>query len=245
MPAAEQIIFGTMRMHEIARTPEIWADFFEELYARGVRVLHSSDEYESFDLLCETLDHLHKGPSACRFRHVVKLAEPSFDDDGFDRGRMEERLKRYGDVLRTDMVDDVQWMWRQDLKNEPKRIADLTGSIAQISEAVRALKHEGLMRRFLCFPYTKTCADVLLDAEFVDGYTIYRNEREHEYDYLLDSCAVRSKACLVIRPFAAGELLEPGRATPREHLAAALDHTAIEAAVLSTSNLSHLDELIS
>lgn len=244
MPAAEQIIFGTMRMHEIERKPEIWAEFFEQLYARGVRVLHSSDEYESFALLCASLEHLRKSSATCRFRHVVKLAEPSFDNDGFNRGRLAERLMRYSDALQSDLIDDVQWMWRQDLKNEPKRISDLTGSLSEISETVVALKQQGLMRRFFCFPYTTTCSDALLDAEFVDGFTIYRNQREHEFDYLLDSCADRSKTCLVIRPFAAGDLLEAGRPEPREQLAVALDHIAIEAAILSTSSLAHLDDLI-
>lgn len=244
MPTAEQIIFGTMRMHEIERTPEYWAGFFEQLYDRGVRVLHSSDEYESFGLLCATLDHLHRSSPSSQFRHVVKLAEPSFDSEGFDRNRLEARLAHYRNSLQCDSIEDVQWMWRQDLKDEPKRIADLTRSLPEISETVEALKQQGQLRRLFCFPYTVTCADLLLDVECIDGYTIYRNQREAEYDYLLDSCESRSKTCLVIRPFAAGQSLGAGLTAPVEQLAAALDHPAIEAAILSTSSLLHLDNLI-
>lgn len=84
----------------------------------------------------------------------------------------------------------------------------------------------------------------MVDAEFIDGFTVYRNRLEREYDDLLDMCPSRSKSCLVIRPFAAGKLLDEESEFPRELLTAALDHPAVEAAIFSTSNLAHLDALI-
>lgn len=231
-------------MPETARPTAFWPTFFEELFVRDIRVLHSSAEYDSFELLCSTLTQLRSNSPACQFRHVVKLAEPSFDDSGFSATRLQERLDRYRDALGTDQIDGVQWMWRQDLKAEAKRIHDLRESFARISDAVAELKERGTIKRFMCFPYTVEFGTSVVDAEFIDGFTVYRNRLEREYDDLLDMCPSRSKSCLVIRPFAAGKLLDEESESPRELLTAALDHPAVEAAIFSTSNLAHLDALI-
>jgi hypothetical protein len=231
-------------MHEVDRSAREWATFFIEMHGRGVRTLHSSNEYDSFPLLRETLRELEAGDRSCRFKHVVKLAEPSFDDTGFDAGRLSDRVDGYRDELRSEVIHDIQWMWLQDLKSEGKRQDDLDGALSSIGNAVGSLKRSGGIERFFCFPYTPRFANRLINSEFLDGFAIYRNAREHEYDYLLDPCQARAKTCLAIRPFAAGGALGEGGPGPQAQLAAVLDHPAVEGAILSTSSLAHLDDLL-
>lgn len=221
-----------------------WETFFEELYAREIQVIHSSCEYESFELLCSTLKELKRNSSSCKFRHVIKLAEPSFGENGFSASRLQDRIERYRDDLGADQIDDVQWMWRQDLHTEGKRLQDLGNSLNRISEAVAELKERGTIKRFLCFPYTLEFGVCIIDNEFIDGFTVYRNRLERDYDGLLDMCHSRAKRCLAIRPFAAGDLLNTSSDIPRYVLSNALDHPAVEAAIFSTSNLAHLDALM-
>lgn len=244
MALPSQLIFGTMRMSLDMHPRAYWETFFEELYVREIQVVHSSSEYESFELLCSTLQELNRNSSSCKFRHVIKLAEPSFGENGFKVDRLQDRLESYRDDLGADQIDDVQWMWRQDLHTEGKRLQDLESSLSRISEVVAELKERGTIKRFLCFPYTVKFGINIIDSEFIDGFTVYRNRLEREYDGLLDMCQSRAKRCLAIRPFAAGDLLNTSSDVPRDVLSVALDHPAVEAAIFSTSNLAHLDELM-
>lgn len=243
MPQSRQIVFGTMRMDEISRAPEEWAQFFAALYDRGIRSIHSSDEYSSFGLLEETLAELRTMRPDCQFRHVVKLAEPSFDDACFDAERLIAKLASYCTRLSTKMVHDVQWMWRKDLKAEPQRIDETQSALPAIEKAVSQLKAEGKIQRFFCFPYSQGFADLLIEADFIDGFLIYRNAQEQEFDYILDRCAMVGKQCMIIRPFAAGATLGL-HGGPKSQLESALAHPAIEAAILSTSSLDHIDQLL-
>lgn len=243
MAKPSQITFGTMRMHEVDRSARQWADFLAEVHMRGVQTVHSSDEYDSYPLFCEALAIFRESNPGLQFRHVVKLAEPSFDDSGFDSTRLAARLEAYRHSLSADVINDVQWMWRKDLKDEGRRLKDGRSALAQIGDAASRLKADGKMDRFLCFPYTHGFADLMLETEFLDGFVIYRNANEREFDHLLDPCGANGKTCLIIRPFSAGATLNSD-SDPADQLAAALDHPAIESAILSTSSLAHLDQLL-
>ena len=97
MACSKRMVLGTMRMHETGNTPSALAKFLVAIHERGVRSLHSSFEYDSFPLLCETLKELNRNSSSCKFRHVVKLAEPTFNESGFNATRLQDRLERYRD----------------------------------------------------------------------------------------------------------------------------------------------------
>jgi aryl-alcohol dehydrogenase-like predicted oxidoreductase len=244
MAKASHIVLGTMRMAERSMGPAEWAPFFQAAHRLGIRSLHSSHEYESFGLLCETLALLRRDAPAVAFRHVVKLAAPSFNDDGFSANALRGQIEEYRAALGTDIVHDIQWMWRHSLSDEPLRLNLAKAAMAAISEASLLLKDQGLIERFFCFPYTTGFADLVLDEDMGDGLIVYRNLAEREFDGQLDRCAERGKTAIIIRPFHAGALVEQGALDARELLTQALDHRAIESAILSTSSLPHLEQLI-
>ena len=222
-----------------------WVEkFLTEVFKRGVITLHSSSEYDSFNLVCDALARIRRNAPEVQFRHIVKLAEPSFDDNTFVPDRLQKKVDAYCRALGCDRIDNVQWMWRRDLDADPSRVVAFRRAAATISESAKRLKDSGQIGRWFCFPYSLPFGgEAVLEAEF-DGLVIYRNRTERQFEPLLDEMVSRNKACFIIRPFLGGELLAVGAATPRQQLDASLDHPAIEGAILSTSNLAHLDELL-
>lgn len=243
-PAGSKIIFGTMRLLDANRSVEQSADYFEALQDLGVRRLHSSLEYESFPLLVEVLKLLTRRAPHRRFRHMVKLAEPSFDDDdGFSARRFSSRIDDYRRKLAVDRLDDVQWMWRRKLDDDSGRISDFCNHAEAIGEAVEAQRRRGAIGRVFCFPYSPEFGVAAVQRDWTDGLAVYRNAEERAYEIALEDAAALGKTAIVIRPFFGGKLVES--ADPATLLAAALDGPAIEAAVLSTNSIAHMRALLS
>jgi hypothetical protein len=244
MVYARKIVLGTMRMHESSVNPSGWAKFLLAAHERGVRCLHSSTEYDSFHLFCETLAIIQRDHPGIQFRHIVKLAAPSFDDAGFDCGDLLAKIEAYRIALNVPVVHDIQWMWRKDLKVEADRLVAATEAAHAIAEAREAVTARGMAERVLCFPYTTGFADLAIKHKFCDGLIVYRNDEERDFETQLDLCAERGLPAIIIRPFLAGKLLDGQGSSARQLLARSLDHPAIESAILSTGNLAHLDALI-
>jgi aryl-alcohol dehydrogenase-like predicted oxidoreductase len=242
--ASDKIILGTMRLLEHNRTVSEWSNFFEDVYDLGIRTLHSSSEYDSFPLLCEILGSLKRSNPSIRFRHIIKLANPSFDEDGFSLPRLKHAIGNYRNRLQSDRIEDVQWMWRNNLSDENQRLADFSKSVSTITEAIFTLKSQALINRFFCFPYTTEFGQMAIEVPAVDGLVVYRNYEEILYDTLIDVCAERNKAAIIIRPFNGGATLRNRIDTPKSNLAFAINKPAIESAIISSGNLDHIRQLI-
>lgn len=243
MARPEQIVLGTMRFSP-SESPQYYAHFLAEAYARGIRTLHCSSEYDSFEILTAALARLRQERPEMEFQHIVKLAEPHFDEHGFDNRRLQEKIDKYRRALGVETIGIVQWMWRASLDADPSRIRDFKAVSEDIAAAVHNLKARRMVDRMMCFGYSVEFAEQAIHLAALDGILFYRNELEKEYDVLLDLLEGRSQSCIVVRPFSAGKTLEYDRPTPREQLDRSLDHPSVEAAILSTSNLEHLDSLI-
>jgi hypothetical protein len=237
------VIFGTMRMLEVDRSVEDWADFLVQLRAVGIDTLHSSCEYESFPLLEKALRRVKVIAPQTSFRHIVKLADPSFDDFSINGQRVRAALEGYSESLGCDRIDDVQWMWRRDLKDEPKRLEAFSAAQDEIDELFSSLKESDKIGRFFCFPYSAEFAEIAIKSSVLDGLVFYRNRSERGFDAFLDICASQNKICIVIRPFLGGTLLKSSE-TPGLLFQSAIGHAAIEAGIVSSSSLAHLTELM-
>lgn len=235
----KRLVFGTMRLNEVDRNIEEWCEFFLDIRSIGIDTLHSSSEYSTFSLLSEILRRI-KSDQGVEFRHIVKLAEPSFNDSCFDPGRMEDKIDHYCISLGTEKIQDIQWMWRRKLDNDCDRIEEFLNQSSEIEESVNFLKNDNKMERFLCFPYTPQFGIEALDLEYVEGLVVYRNALETENDPLIDRADRLSKPCAVIRPFNAKSAFEQaGRAAP-DLLRFAVDKPAIESVIVSSNNLDHI-----
>lgn len=241
---ASAIIYGTMRMLEKSRSISDWADFLREIHQAGIRTLHSSDEYESFPLLCEALSTLRRENPGLVFRHVVKLAEPSFDDRAFSQQRLTQKLEGYRLALGVRQLSVVQWMWRADLTNESKRQSDFHSEAAKLEAAFTEVRAQGLVDEVVCFPYTPGFALRALEFDWLDGLAVYRNPNEPEYNDALNGAAARDALAYVIRPFAGGHALSGASGGACELLRFAYAPTAVKGIVVTATERAHIQSLL-
>lgn len=239
-----RVILGTMRLHETWRSPRELANFLAQASDLGVNKLHSSDEYGSYPLLCAALAELQNRRPDVVFRHIVKLANPGFEDKVFGAGKLETRLAKYCDDLGTTKIEDVQWMWRSGLDDDIARVQNFQNSSDQISTAAKILKNQNIITRLLCFPYSPDFAIAAVESGIIDGLTVYRNVMETEYDTAILRATTSNMPTLIIRPFNAGATLNNRNLRPRVLFDDALDMAGIEAGIVSTSKLDHLRELV-
>ena len=242
MTLMSKIVFGTMRMSPARQEIKDWAGLLLQAHDLGVVRVHCSDEYESFPFFIRVLEELRRILPNIDFRFTVKLAEPHFGEADFEPKRLLKRIDAYREVLKTDHLDCVQWMWRGNLEDEGGRLRGFYDAKDRIFDVVESAKHQGLIKEFRCFPYTLEFARQALIHPTVDGLAIYRNPLENEYDPMLEQAFAIEKRILVIRPFKAGEAFEDVEASKLIKLSASLP--VVDGVVVSCSSILHLQECV-
>ena len=235
------LILGTVRLHQAERDEAGWAHFFAAARERGISRLHVSNEYDSWPLFLHVLS---QPAMPSNFTYVAKLAGLHFGEVGFDAERLAGRIALYCDELRTDRLEDVQWMWRSDLDDEDKRLAGFGAAAERIGEAGHQLRESGAILRLMCFPYLTGFADRAIESGSFDGLLVYSNLEQKVFEEHIIRAADTRMPTVAIRPFMAGTDIGSQGPTPGAQLAAVLDAKGVEAAILSTSSFSHLDEVL-
>ncbi len=229
MKVARKIIWGTMRMLEHSSESHFWEGFFIRLKDNGIGIIHSSIEYESFPMLCEVLRRLKQ--RNITFKHVVKLAEPSFDDDGFSPERLHYKIETYKRLLGSNSIHTIQWMWRKDLDNDCRRIEEFHRNQSIFIESFATEKNQDNIINVMCFPYSTQFADTILDASVIDGLIVYCNPNEQEYNSSLEKCRILEKQVYTLRPFQTGKISK----TTKELLDFSFQPSSVVATILTAT----------
>lgn len=147
-----QITYGSMRIQSLTDDGLDPAHLLIELHDAGITTHHSSSEYPNHLLY---LEGLAKAKDAGRnFQHIVKVADPSFDDECFDQGRLVARIDAELSTLRTERIESVQWLFRTgDVHDTKGRIERLAEQRSEIAEVMQRLCDSGKVGEFSCFPY--------------------------------------------------------------------------------------------
>jgi hypothetical protein len=233
-----------MRMTSQRKDVNAWADLLTTLYENGVDTLHSSMEYESFSLLTEALRLLYKKSDNIKFKHVVKLADPSFNEEHQSYKRIRIRIEQYKKALMCNQIHMVQWMWRDDLHNDSLRLSKFYKSIHELETEIFKIKNDGLINEFLCFPYTLEFGLASLESAVIDGYTIYRNPNEILFQPLLDQAYKKSKDVYSIRPLAAGSLIQNADWNLNSLIKFSYNHPGVKGIIVSISEEKQLLEIL-
>lgn len=228
-----------MRMHERSLDDAAWVSLLAASLDAGVTTMHSSIEYESHERFCGVVRALGADR---RVHHIVKLAEPHFGDEAFDRARLVAKIDAYLRQLGADTLDAVQWMWRGDLKDEPRRLQRFGAQLDAIIDAFADLKRAGKVQAVTPFPYTAGFCDALIAHGGFDGIAVYLNSQERDMVPQIERAADVGMRTIAIRPLAAGKALTS--ATPAQCIRDVLAQRGVACAVVTYSSVQHLRELV-
>lgn len=233
------LVFGSMRMSEDKGDEHYWAKLLCQAYYAGIDTIHSSSEYDSFPLLQKVLKEVSLIDSTIVFKHIVKLAEPHFSDYEYSSNRLKEKVSNYLSIFEIDKLEAIQWMWRSNL-SDPQRIDSFIKQQEQMRHDIEDLKQSGLVCNALCFPYSVGFMEKALESNIFDGFCIYRNPQELEYDRILTDCD--DGTVVSIRPFSADKAL-----IESEGVIKLLEYNflepAIKSTILSISSVYQLNEI--
>lgn len=233
-----------MRMTNQTKDIDSWVELFITLHENGVDTLHSSIEYESFDLFKEVLKKTSQKSKSIQFKHVVKLADPSFNELHQGYNRIQTRIEEYLKHLHCDQIEMVQWMWRANLDDDKLRVENFKNSLSELEEAVLTIKKLGIVNKFMCFPYSLDFGMASLESKALDGYFIYRNPNELEMQSLLEKAHENSKETYAIRPLAAGALVKDSEWNINSLVKFSQNHPGVKGIVVSISSEKHLFDIL-
>ena len=229
-----------MRITEHNYSDQHWINLFDLMYQKGIQLHHVSCEYYSFNLYCKLLSKFKSKYPGRIINHIVKLAEPNFENNIFSTKKLNQKIQLYQEKLQVNKIDTVQWMWRGSLDNEEKRLELFLKQKNQIKDFVLKAKKEKKIKNFFVFPYTFSFAKECLNISFIDGIVVYRNPSETFYDDLIVNCENVNKKCIVIRPFFSGKEIK-SNLTAEKLISFSLNLKSIIGTIVSISRPNQLN----
>ncbi len=229
-PWLSEICYGTMRLPETVDGRPA-ADYLCRLHDEGIDTHHSSHEYDAHPVYLDALATAKR--SGRRFKHIVKMSEPSFDADRFDGRRLSALLDSQLMALDIDQVASLQWLLRTpDAGNSEGRIATMTDQRDEIEAWIVEQKASGKVADVSVFPYSVGFGAAAVDLGLSRTLCTYLNLEELEYVPLLD----QFEAFIAIRPLAGGKLIDQATDAIRFTLL----HPKVTTTVLSVNSEAHL-----
>ena len=131
-------------------------------------------------------------------------------------------------------------MWRGSLDKDEERISNFLEATEQISNYVSHVKKIKNIKYFYFFPYTVQFAKICIDMNYIDGIITYRNPLECKFDKIIRNCLNKSKKCITIRPFAAGDALSSGYKS-KDLIEYAFNIKSINGTILSISSIDQIN----
>ncbi|WP_350291612.1 aldo/keto reductase [uncultured Croceitalea sp.] len=232
------ISLGTMRFHDKSLSTNQVVELIEQCFDIGITTHHSSFEYSSYELYTKALR-----TSQCKaeIQHIVKLASPHFEDDGFSTQTLVQRVEDQLRALNVERIDVLQWLVRSKPINDVDRLATLENQKEEIIACLSRLKEEGKVKSIFSFPYSPVFAKSVTMLEEVDGIMSYLNKEELEY-----SSYANKFPFIAIRPFFAGKLiLDKNKKNREKKIYRCLDfvreHEGVLSQIVSINSLEQLD----
>ncbi|MEM7274963.1 MAG: hypothetical protein AAF547_17915 [Actinomycetota bacterium] len=237
-PQVSQLCYGAMRLRETVDGRSA-ADHLRLVHDAGIDTIHSSHEYDADPILLDALRAA--AATGRRFHHIVKLAEPGFDDRAFDGARLEAAVDRRLAELGADTLACVQWLIRTpDPEDEAATVAVIDTAGAAMADTIQRLQATGKVQTFALFPYTAAVAAAALDHGLVSRFTVYLNRLEDQHTGLAD----RGATLIAIRPLAGGRLIADDPAVTADALRYPLLHPSVATTMVSVNSADHLRAVV-
>lgn len=146
-------------------------------HKNGIKKLHVSKEYSSYNLLIKSLKKINTK----RFTFILKLSEPSTDQSQFNLEKFKQKIKKYRKDLGQNNYYIVQLVNRYKCNDRKEYLQYEQKVLDKIQKTIIKLKKDNLIKSFYFFPYHKN-KNKIKKREFINGITSYRNINENKND---------------------------------------------------------------
>lgn len=215
-PELTELCIGPMRFNKPGTSgprQENPHDALDVAISSGITTIHSSAEYTSFDDLSQ---RLQSHPQRAELQHIVKLSNPEYGEDAFDKKRFVDDIDELLSSLATEQLTVVQHLQRGPVHKEivydesadESRIGVWNAIKDDVLDTAQELRTQGKIGAFASFPHTMDYAKQVISDSVVDGIVHYFNLIEVEAAQLFSRLAANGQGFISLRPYLQGMLTD-------------------------------------
>lgn len=235
MKFKNKIVLGTMKFKKYFNNSNTLSKFLDYAYKKGIKQLHVSNEYNSYNLLKNSLKKINKR----KFTLIIKLSESNTDKKKFSLKRFEKKIYKYFKDLGKKHAYIVQLVNRYKCKNLKEYLYYEQRTFDIIEDTVVKFKKKKIIKSFYFFPYHKN-ENKIKSRPFINGITCYRNM----YENLNDNYAKQNKfEIIAIRTFG-GNKKKSKIKNLKKLIMYNLNNKMVKKVIVGANNKEQLNELI-
>jgi hypothetical protein len=235
MKPINKIVLGTMKLKKYFTKTKELSNFLSYAHKKGIKHLHVSNEYSSYNLLIKSLKKNNK----MKFTFILKLSEPKTDKLNFNLRKFKQKIISYRKDLGQNNHYIVQLVNRYKCNTPQEYLPYEQKVFDKIQKTIIKLKKNNLIKGFYFFPYFKN-VNKIKKRKFINGITTYRNVNEHKND----SYAKQNNFKIIaMRPFGGNKKIFK-RNNLKKLLMFNLNNKLVKKIVVGANNKSQLDQLL-
>ena len=173
----DKLVLGSMKYNKYFKNSDELSSFLSYAHKKGIRQIHLSNEYNSYNLLLKSLKKIQRK----KFSFIIKLAEPKNDKTKCSLKRFVIKFNKYCTDLGLKKIDILQLVMRQNCNHKKKYLINEDQAFNKIKKTIIKLKKGKTIKNFYFFPYHKNETRTN-KHKFIDGITCYRNVNQNRYE---------------------------------------------------------------
>jgi len=235
MKFMSKIVLGTMKLKKYFTNSNDLSNFLDYAHKKGIRQLHVSNEYNSYNLLIKSLKKINKK----KFTFILKLSEPKTDQIKFSLKKFKQKIYKYRKDLGNNHTYMVQLVNRYKCNNPNEYLFYEQRTLDSIESTIMKLKKDNIIKSFYFFPYYKN-EKKIKKRPFINGITIYRNLSIKQND---NYAKKNNFKIIAMRTFLGNEK-KLQKKNLRKLIMFNLKNKLVKKVIVGTNNKAQLDQLL-
>tara|TARA_B110000090_G_C13361426_1_gene438575 strand:- start:493 stop:1209 length:717 start_codon:yes stop_codon:yes gene_type:complete len=235
MKLINKIVLGTMKLKKYFTNSKDLSKFLNYAHKKGVRQLHVSNEYDSYNLLIKSL----KKTDIKKFTFILKLSEPKKDHLQFSLKKFKQKINKYRNDLGKKHTYIVQLVNRHKCNNPKEYLLYEQKVFDNIQSTIIKLKKTNIIKSFYFFPYYKN-TNKIKKNRFINGITSYRNIHERQND---DYAKQNNYKVIAMRTFGGNNKILK-QSNLKRLLMFNLNSRIVKKIIVGANNKTQLDQLL-
>lgn len=235
MKLINRIVLGTMKLKKYFNNSGDLSNFLDYAHQKGIRHLHVSNEYKSYNLLKKSLKKINNK----KFTFILKLPEPKTDTMKFGLIKFKKKINKYREDLGPKNIYIPQLVNRYKCNDPKKYLIYQEQILDKIQDTIIRLKRSKIIKSFYFFPYHVNKTEIK-KRSFIDGVTCYRNL----YQKNLDGFAKQNNyKVIAMRTFGGNNKILKKR-NLKKLLMFNLNSKIVKKIIVGANNKKQLDQLL-